>query len=68
MIVVPFGGLDMIGLLNSVTKQDMIKCTIKILETNLELAWKTGSRQVVVIFDMDGFSLRQYTSRPGKIN
>ncbi|CAH1987338.1 unnamed protein product [Acanthoscelides obtectus] len=42
----------------------MIRMTIKVLEHNLALAAKTGENQVVVIFDMEGFNLRQYAWRP----
>lgn len=40
--------------------------TIRILEDNLQMAAETGENQVVVIFDMDGFNIRQYAWRPGK--
>lgn len=40
--------------------------TIRILEENLKLAAETGENQVVVIFDMEGFNIRQYAWRPGK--
>ncbi|XP_019881886.1 SEC14-like protein 2 [Aethina tumida] len=64
VIVVPFAGLDIVGLLHSVARQDLIRTTIKILEENLQIAQETGARQVVVVFDMDGFNLRQYAWRP----
>lgn len=41
--------------------------TIKVLEENMELAAKSGENQLVVIFDMEGFNLRQYAWRPGKL-
>lgn len=37
----------------------------KILETNLKMAAETGENQLVVIFDMEGFDIKQYASRPG---
>lgn len=55
----------MIGLLHSASRQDLIKTAVHILEKNMELAAETGANQVVVIFDMDGFNLRQYAWRPG---
>lgn len=54
------------GLLHSASRQDLVRAAIQILERNLDLADKTGARELVVIFDMDGFNLRQYTWRPGK--
>lgn len=39
--------------------------TIRILEENLKMAADTGENQVVVIFDMEGFNIRQYAWRPG---
>ncbi|CAH0556097.1 unnamed protein product [Brassicogethes aeneus] len=64
VIVVPFAGLDIIGLLNSVSRQDLVRTTIQVLEYNLEMAQETGARQVVVVFDMEDFNLRQYAWRP----
>lgn len=65
VIVIPFGNLDMIGMLHSASRQDLIRMAIHVLEKNMELAKKTGANQVVVVFDMDGFNLRQYAWRPG---
>lgn len=69
--VVPFAGLDMYGLLHVTTKNDMIKATIKHLENYLKVANEQSKKhgqianQVTVIFDMEGFNLRQYAWRPG---
>lgn len=64
--MVPFAGFDVIGLIHSATRQDLIRMTIKILEENMTLAAKSGENQVVVIFDMEAFNLRQYAWRPGR--
>ncbi|KAL3267885.1 hypothetical protein HHI36_007025 [Cryptolaemus montrouzieri] len=64
IVIVPFAGLDIVGMLHSVSKQDLIKATIQILEENMDLAAETGAQQVVVIFDMENFNLRQYAWRP----
>lgn len=64
VIIVPFKGFDPIGLLSSASKLDLIKITGKILETNVRLAAETQENQLVVIFDMEGFDIKQYTSRP----
>ncbi|XP_018568661.1 SEC14-like protein 2 [Anoplophora glabripennis] len=64
VIVVPFSGFDVVGLIHSATRQDLIRMTIKVLEENMSLAAESGENQVVVIFDMDGFNLRQYAWRP----
>lgn len=71
VIIVPFAGLDLWGLLHSVSKSDMIRMIIKVLEAYLKLALeqsdKNGpnARQLVCIMDMEGFSMRQYAWRPG---
>lgn len=67
VIVVPFVGFDVVGLIKSASRQDCIRMTIRILEENLRMAAETGENQVVVIFDMDGFNIRQYAWRPGNI-
>ncbi|KAJ8984842.1 hypothetical protein NQ317_013043 [Molorchus minor] len=64
VIIVPFAGLDVFGLINSCSKQDCVRATIRILEENLALAAQTGINKLVVIFDMEGFNLRQYAWRP----
>ncbi|KAG5899924.1 hypothetical protein JTB14_002475 [Gonioctena quinquepunctata] len=64
VIIVPFIGFDVVGLLHSGTRQDLIKVTVSILEKNLDMAAKTGENQLVVIMDMEGFNLRQYAWRP----
>lgn len=66
VIIIPFSGFDVVGLILSASRQDCIRMTIRILEENLRLAVETGENQVIVIFDMDGFNIRQYAWRPGK--
>ncbi|XP_076673921.1 SEC14-like protein 2 [Andrena cerasifolii] len=70
VIVVYFDALDMYGILHVVSRRDMIKVTIKSLEAYLQLCQEQMMKhgpaggQVVVIFDMQGFNLRQYLWRP----
>ncbi|XP_076233425.1 SEC14-like protein 2 [Calliopsis andreniformis] len=70
VIVVYFDALDLYGILHVVSRMDMIKITIKSLEEYLRICreqmQKYGPKagQVVVIFDMQGFNLRQYLWRP----
>lgn len=73
VIVVYFDALDIYGILHVVSRRDMIKVTIKRLEEYLKLCREQmlkhgpAAGQVVVIFDMQGFNLKQYLWRPGKI-
>ncbi|CAH1280313.1 unnamed protein product [Diabrotica balteata] len=64
ILIVPFKGFDPIGMLSSVSKLELIKNEAKILETNLKMAAETGEHQLVVIFDMEDFDIKQYASRP----
>ncbi|RZC38237.1 SEC14-like protein 3, partial [Asbolus verrucosus] len=64
VIVVPFAGFDVVGFLHSVSKQDIIKTTIQILEKNMGMAAEKDLHQVVVVMDMDGFNIKQYAWRP----
>ncbi|KAK0178529.1 hypothetical protein PV327_007410 [Microctonus hyperodae] len=70
VVVVPFAGLDLYGILHCTSRRDMIKATVKVLEHYLlmcqEQAQKCGpaAGQVIVIFDMQDFNLRQYMWRP----
>lgn len=65
VVIIPFAGLDIIGMLRSLSRQDLIKMAMHILEKNMDLAAKTGANEVVVIFDMDNFNIRPYAWRPG---
>ncbi|XP_033331246.1 SEC14-like protein 2 [Megalopta genalis] len=70
VIVVYFDALDLYGILHVITRRDMIKVTIKYLEEYLKLCQEQMQKhgpaagKVVVIFDMQGFNLRQYLWRP----
>lgn len=74
VIVVPFAGMDMWGMLHTVSRADFIRSTIKTLEEYMTLAFEQSkkhgpqARQFVVLFDMAGFNVKQYTWRPGKIS
>ncbi|GJQ83375.1 hypothetical protein Trydic_g18157 [Trypoxylus dichotomus] len=62
--IVPMGNLDMIGLLHTTSKQDMIRLTIKTLEEILLEAERNGVTQLVAIFDLENFNLRQFAWKP----
>lgn len=64
MIIVPFGGFDVVGILHAFGRQDLIKLTIQTLERFMDLAAEKGGHKFVVVFDMDGFNIRQYAWRP----
>jgi len=70
VIIVPFAGLDMWGMMHTVSKTDFIKMTVKVLEsylsTGTEQAQKFGqaATKVVCIMDMENFNIRQYAWRP----
>lgn len=66
--------MDMWGMLHTVSRADFIRSTIKTLETYMKLAFEQSvqhgpqARQFVVLFDMAGFNVKQYTWRPGELN
>lgn len=66
--------MDIYGMLHVITPQEYVKVTIKILDHYLKLAREQSKKhgqvanQLTVIFDMDGFNLKQYLWRPGKIS
>ncbi|XP_008212840.1 SEC14-like protein 3 isoform X1 [Nasonia vitripennis] len=70
VIVMPFAGLDLYGILHVVTRREMIKTTIKLLENYLRICKEQSQKhgpdagQCTVIFDMENFNLRQYMWRP----
>lgn len=65
--------MDMYGMLHVITQKEFVKVTIKILDQYLKLATEQSKKhgqtanQLIVIFDMEGFNLKQYLWRPGKI-
>lgn len=70
IILIPYGGIDIWGILHSATKNDIVKRTVKLLEGFMGVAYKQSlqhgpeARKFVVIFDMEGFSMRHYAYRP----
>ncbi|KAL7307736.1 hypothetical protein TKK_0000410 [Trichogramma kaykai] len=70
VIIVPFAGLDLYGILHVVSKREMIKTTVKLLENYLRICREQSEKhgrdasQCTVIFDMENFNLRQYMWRP----
>ncbi|KOC67182.1 SEC14-like protein 2 [Habropoda laboriosa] len=68
--VVYFDSFDIYGILHVASRRDMIRVTIKRLEEYLKICREQMQKhgpaagQVVVIFDMQGFNLRQYLWRP----
>lgn len=70
VVIVPFAGMDIYGILHVITPQEYVKVTIKILDHYLKLAREQSKKhgqvanQLTVIFDMDGFNLKQYLWRP----
>lgn len=74
VIVIPFAGLDMWGMLHSVTKTDFIKMTLRTLESFLEIARQQAEThgpmagQLVGVIDMTDFNLKQYAWRPGDVS
>nr|CAD7429769.1 unnamed protein product [Timema monikensis] len=70
VVVIPFAGLDMWGMLHSLNKTDFIRMTIKMIETYQGIAWEQSKTcgqaagTVSAIIDMENFNLRQYAWRP----
>lgn len=71
IIIIPFAGFDIWGLLHTVSRADIVRMTLQALESYMKLAYEQSKkmnnpacRQVVVIFDMDNFNLKQYVWRP----
>lgn len=73
VIIVPFAGMDMFGMLQVITQQDFVKIMVKLLDDFLRLAREQSkvhgevANQLTVIFDMEGFNLKQYLWKPGKL-
>lgn len=72
VIIVPFAGMDIWGMLHCVSRADFIRGTIQNLEYYMQVGYESSkthgpaARQMVVLFDMKDFNLKQYTWSPGK--
>lgn len=70
VIVVPFAGLDMYGSLHIITQKDFVKAVIKSVDDYLKLAREQSKKhgqkanQVTVVFDMEGFTIKQFLWKP----
>ncbi|XP_047358427.1 SEC14-like protein 2 isoform X3 [Vespa velutina] len=70
VVVVPFAGFDIYGTLHVITKRDVIKSFIKYLENYLRICNEQVKKhgplagKITVIYDMEGFNLKQYLWRP----
>uniref|UniRef100_A0A336MG47 CSON000939 protein n=1 Tax=Culicoides sonorensis TaxID=179676 RepID=A0A336MG47_CULSO len=70
VIVVPFAGMDFYGLLHVVSRSDFVRFILQLLEQYMKIAKKQSdehgpdARQFTVIFDMEGFYLKQFAWRP----
>jgi len=68
--IIPFGRADLKGLLSSVSKQDFIDYTLRIVETSLALMRESSRKhgapvyQHTFIFDMSGFTFKDATHTP----
>lgn len=70
IIIVPFGGMDFYGLLHAVNRSEFVRYVLKALEMYMTIAKKQSeehgpdARQFTVVFDMEGFYLKQFAWRP----
>ncbi|XP_073985100.1 SEC14-like protein 2 isoform X2 [Rhodnius prolixus] len=70
IVILPFSGIDMWGMLHSVSKNDFNRMAIKTFEATLDLARKQAevhgitASKVVGILDLSGFNIKQFAWRP----
>lgn len=73
VIVIPFSGFDICGLIKSVSTQDMVRYLAGKVDSYLEIARQSSLKhgpsaaQIVVIVDLTDFNLKQFTWRPGTL-
>jgi len=71
VVIVPFSGFDVCGVLKSVSPKDLVRFLAQKVDSYLEIArlssLKHGPKatQVTCIVDLTDFNLRQFTWRPG---
>jgi len=73
VVVLPFAGFDVCGLLKSAPPKDMVRFLAQKLDSYLEVARQSSLKhgpkasQVCCIVDLTDFNLRQFTWRPGRL-
>lgn len=71
VVVLPFNGFDVCGLLKSVPPKDIVRYMAQKLDSYLEIARQSSLKhgpkasKLNCIADMTDFNLRQFTWRPG---
>lgn len=60
------GNVDIVGFLHTTSKQDLMRLTIKKIEETLLAAEKRGVIELVALFDLEDFNLKQFAWKPGK--
>ena len=77
MWLVRYGTIDIRGILHAIKKKDYITHVINLVETSMSMVLKNPTRyrrspdalvQSTIVFDMEGFSIRHITYKPGKPN
>ncbi|XP_070494118.1 SEC14-like protein 4 [Chironomus tepperi] len=70
VIIIPFKGTDAYGLFHASSQQEVVKYILRLADDFMSKAYEQSktygpeARKFVVIFDMDGFTLRQYLYKP----
>lgn len=70
--IIPLSGLDVIGFVKTLTRDEIVKVATKLIEHHIQIAedYSTthgyNARQFLVFIDMDGFSVRQYLTKQSK--
>lgn len=73
VVVLPFAGFDVCGLLKSVPPKDIVRYLAQRLDSYLEIARQSSlergpkASQLNCIADLTDFNLRQFTWKPGNI-
>lgn len=69
LVIIPLVGLDVMGFVKTLTRDDIIRVAAKLLEHHLNIAEEhrkthgSNASEFIVLVDMEGFSVKQYLTK-----
>lgn len=74
VVIIPLAGLDLMGFIKTLNREEIVKVAVKIVEYHLNIAYEhskkhgQNARKFVVLIDMDSFYVRQYLTKQSTYN
>lgn len=72
VVIIPLIGLDVIGFVKTLKRDNIVRVAAKLLEHHLNIAEEhrkthgPNSTEFIILVDMEGFSVKQYLTKQGE--